>query len=366
MSISKNPLSFGLLKKSIVGGLRSAVNFSWDKGKENAEDHRAIPLCWAAATRSQSHLNLGDALSPVIVSALSNRPVRHVSFHSTEPRMSAIGTVGQSLVGGQVDVWGTGCSSFANPLAAPGAEKQPYIPPAGTTLRVHATRGPISWRLLTGTPPGPDAVFGDPGCLLPHFYNPTLTKTTELGVVVHLSELADRAFEAHPKPNLLRYLVAPQFQGKVRLINTITPIGADGLRAKLDEILSCKRIISTSLHGLIFAEAYKIPCLYIQARPGPTGLMTVPIHPDDGMNLRMSDFYAGLREEAVTLYNQPRHMETDWDAVITAIDQAWRPKAMNEGRLVSAFPYPAAPIVTSDIFAEPLIVGTPFQHVHKT
>ncbi|MBB2201132.1 polysaccharide pyruvyl transferase family protein [Gluconacetobacter tumulisoli] len=375
MSISKFPLSFDALRKNIAAGLENIAHLvaGADNGNQSTATAReiqavvssgAISLCWAAATPSQNYVNLGDALSPVIVAALSGLPVRHMASRSVEDRMSAIGTIGQSLVGGRIDVWGTGCSNFANPLAT-GTEKRPYTLPPDTILKVHATRGPISWRLLTGTEPGPEAVFGDPGWLLPRFYRPSLSKTAELGVILHLSELADRAFEVHPKPNLLRYAVPPQFEGKVRLINTITPISAEGLRANLDEILSCKRIVSTSLHGLVFAETYGIPCLYLQARRGPVGLTKVTIGEDDGMNLRMSDFYAGLGEEAVYLYNQPRLAETDWDAVIAAIDSTWQPKTLDENRLISAFPGRLAPIATSDIFAHSLVSNLPFQPIHE-
>ena len=321
-----------------------------------------VSLCWIAATQSQDYLNLGDALSPVIVAALTGRPVRHAALTSSHKRMSAIGTIGQALIDGEVDVWGTGCSCFANPLAMP-AQRRPYVVPGNTKLRVHATRGPIAWRLMTGANPDRSSVFGDPGWLMPRFYRPSLNKTAELGVILHLSELEDRALEVHPKSHLTRYQVPPHLQGKIRLINTVTPISAEGLRQKMDEILSCRRIISTSLHGLVFAETYGIPNMYWQERRGAPGVQRIMIGEDDGMNLRMSDFYAGLGQKIIAIYNQPRGQETDWDAVIAALDRAWYQKELDADRLVEALPLPLSPIVTDNIFAHPLITELPFQHV---
>lgn len=296
-----------------------------------------VPLCWIAATQSQDYLNLGDALSPVLVAALTGRSVRHAALKSSQKRVSAIGTIGQALIDGEVDVWGTGCSNFSNPLAIP-AQRRPYVIPSKTALRVHATRGPIAWRLMTGRNPDTNSVFGDPGWLMPRFYRPSLNKTAELGVILHLSELQDRALVVHPKPNLLRYQVPSHLRDQIRLINTVTPISAEGLRQKMDEILSCRRIISTSLHGLVFAETYGIPNMYWQERRGTPGVQRIVIGEDDGMNLRMSDFYAGLGEKIIAIYNQARGQETDWDAVIAAIDRAWYQKALDEDRLVESFP----------------------------
>lgn len=319
-----------------------------------------VPLCWAAATETQDYLNLGDALSAVMVAAVSGRGIRHTPMQARGRRLSAVGTIGHSLQGGEIHVWGTGCSNYANPLSR-GEEKRLYTVPPDTKLLVHATRGPISWKLLTGASPGQDAVYGDPVWLLPRFYSAPAKKTAELGVIIHLSELADRDYEAHPKPELLRYVVPASLQGQVRLINTITPVTAAGMRERMNDILSCKRIISTSLHGLVFAESYGIPCLYIQARRGQTGLARIPIGNDDKMNLRMSDLYAGLGQDAVDLYIQPKRSMTDWDDVISAIDRSWYPKSLDEERLLDAFPLPVRPLKTEDVFDLPLIKDLPFR-----
>jgi hypothetical protein len=324
---------------------------------------QSIPLCWAAAGRDQDYLNLGDALSPVMVAAVAGKPVRHAAARSAAPRMSAVGTIGHGLQNGQIWVWGTGSSAWRNPLAKDGG-REAYVTPPDTKLHVSATRGPISWRLLAGEEPAAHAVFGDPVWLLPRYFQPPPGKTAELGAILHLAELADRATDVHPKPELKRYVVPPALDGKVRLLNTVTDISAAALRRRLEDILACKRIVSTSLHGLVFAESYGIPCLYFTALPGRAGLRHIRLGPDDKLNLRMSDLYAGLGEKVIPVYNQPKGEATDWADVIAAIDRSWRPKQLDEARLLDAFPLPRAalPPAPGGLFEHPFVTSIPFQH----
>ena len=56
---------------------------------EQAAAEGAIALSWAAATPSRDHLNLGDALSPVMVALVAGRPVRHSPFRAATPRLAA-------------------------------------------------------------------------------------------------------------------------------------------------------------------------------------------------------------------------------------------------------------------------------------
>jgi hypothetical protein len=323
----------------------------------------SIPLCWAAASRDQDYLNLGDALSAVMVAAVAGRRVRHAASRSTAARMSAVGTIGHGLQGGEIWVWGTGSSNWRNPLARDG-EREEYVIPPDTTLHVRATRGPISWRLLAGAEPTGTSVFGDPVWLLPRYFERPPARTAELGAILHLAELADRATEAHPKPALARYRVPPAFADKVRLLNTVTDISASALRSRIEDILACKRLVSTSLHGLVFAESYGIPCLYFTALPGRAGLRHIRLGPNDKLNLRMSDLYSGLGLAVIPVYNQPKGEATDWADVIEAIDRSWKPKRLDETRLLEAFPLPrqALPAAEGGLFEHPFVTELPFRH----
>jgi len=90
------------------------------------------------------------------------------------------------------------------------------------------------------------------------------------------------------------------------------------MRARLDEILECERIVSTSLHGMVFAESYGIPCLYFSPR-APRGLHMMELDPDGTLDLRIVDLYRGLGRGHIPVYGQPRRERTDWAALMAAI-----------------------------------------------
>lgn len=320
----------------------------------------SIPLSWVTTTGKERYLNLGDALSAVIVGMMSGLPVHHVAAKSSATRLAAVGTIGHMFSGGDVSFWGTGTSPHLNPHQA-SELKVPYARPADTRMSVYATRGPFSRRILAPDATGP-AVYGDPLWLLPRFHTAPVEKRYELGVILHLSELADRDFDAHPKDDTRRHVIHEADRSSVRLINTVTPVSVDALRERLDDILSCKRIISTSLHGMVFAESYGIPCLYFSPRSSKSGPDKIDLTSEEGLDLRFVDLYRGLGLDTLDVWYQPRKQETDWNTVITAIDRIWAPKRFDDQPLIEAFPLPLGMLEkgqTGSAFDHPLIRALP-------
>ena len=115
-----------------------------------------------------------------------------------------------------------------------------------------------------------------------------------------------------PLPALRRYDLPAGLASEVRLITTVTPIGVGRLKAKVDEILACERIVSTSLHGLVIAEAYGIPCLYFAAARDKAGLAAFELDPQAPTNPRIADLYGGVGARRRQAYFQPRRTATDW------------------------------------------------------
>ncbi|MGK9236278.1 polysaccharide pyruvyl transferase family protein [Inquilinus limosus] len=326
-----------------------------------------VPLTWVAATREQDYVNLGDALSAVMVSLLSGLPVEHVAHESPRLRMAAVGTIGHSLKDGEVVVWGTGSSRWRNP-SAPAEERVAVAPLPGTRLHVTATRGPVSRRILGEENAVGPAVYGDPVWLLPQFYPGPRRKKWKLGVIIHLADLQDRSFEVRPKPEHIRYQVPEELAGDVKLIHTVTPISLAGMRARLDEILECERIVSTSLHGMVFAESYGIPCLYFSPR-APRGLRMAELDPDGTLDLRIVDLYRGLGRSSIPVYGQPRRERTDWPALMAAIDKAWQRPEFDTAPLMEAFPLdlnPLRPRRGETVFEHPVLQRLPLQHRPQT
>ncbi|MFB2552314.1 polysaccharide pyruvyl transferase family protein [Ensifer soli] len=327
-----------------------------------AREKGYVPLAWAGSTSTMDYLNFGDALSPVMVSLLSGLTVRRIPSKSKTLRMACVGTIGHGFADGEVWFWGTGCSPYSNP-SAPAAERVPFTVPPGSDFRVTATRGPLSEELLTGRPSAGTGVYGDPVWLLPRFYAPKVEKTWKLGVILHLSELADRGYVARVRDGLLRYVIPEEFADSVHLITTVTPIGTTPLKDKVDEILACERIVSTSLHGMVMAECYGIPCLHFPTKQG--GLMDHGLEVSDGLDLRVIDLYRGLGKSRIPVFAQPHGAATDWQAVMDAVDRAWTPVALDGDRLIEAFPldrHPLSARAGATVWDDPVLQGLQLQH----
>lgn len=329
-----------------------------------ARAHGHIPLSWAGSTSTMDYLNIGDALSPVMVSLLSGMDVQRIPSKSQSLRMGCVGTIGHGFAGGEVWFWGAGASPYENPSAS-ADERKAFTVPDGSNFVVTATRGPLSEALLTGKAHSTVGVYGDPVWLLPRFYAPAIPKRWKLGVIVHLSELADRDPEAHVKEELTRYRIPESLRNDVHIINTVSAISLDAIKDKIDEILACERIISTSLHGIVFAESYGIPCLHFPRNASRSGLDTRDLDANPDLDLRFVDLYRGLKLKTLPVYNQMPERETDWDRLILEIDRVWEPKTLDEDALIAAFPLDVAPLEApagGTIWDHPTLKGLVLQH----
>lgn len=103
-----------------------------------------------------------------------------------------------------------------------------------------AVRGPLTRSRILDKGGKCPQVYGDPALLTPLFYNPKVKKTHEIGLVLRWSD-----------KDWLQETVGDG----VKLID----LGTSDVESVLDDMLACKRIITSSLHGLVIADAYGIP-----------------------------------------------------------------------------------------------------------
>lgn len=179
-----------------------------------------LPLVWWNQTS-----NFGDLLSPWLANKISGKEV--VYADRTKPHYLAIGSI-MDKANDQSIVWGSG--SF-------GTESRWDMPKKATYL---ATRGPLTRNKIDTAKLKCPRIYGDPALLVPRFYPRKKPPTYELGLIVRWSE-----------PSLREGV-------KVDGVKLIDFARGD-IENVLDDILSCKRIFSSSLHGLILADAYGIP-----------------------------------------------------------------------------------------------------------
>ncbi|WP_308755783.1 polysaccharide pyruvyl transferase family protein [uncultured Bacteroides sp.] len=203
--------------------------------------------------------NLGDSLSPFIVSGLSGKDVSHFDSNidlsltnlftrlvyamkrfsfleichtlgSYHRHIMAIGSI-LEYANRNTSVWGTGFISLNGECRA---------------KNVYAVRGKYTAKRLEEL--GFDTsniVYGDPALLLPLLVSPSKEKKHIIGIIPH-------------------WLETDKFISKYGEWLHVIDIRTDDVKAFVEDLTSCKYILSSSLHGIIIAHAYGIPALLIQ------------------------------------------------------------------------------------------------------
>lgn len=313
------------------------------------DDVSTIPLVWVASTDQHPDCNLGDALSAVLVAVLSGKPVRRAAFDRPEERLAAVGTIGQNFRSGVIHFWGTGLDAARHPVHGANA---PYGLAPDTQIHAHAVRGPFTGAALAAAGVVDPKIYGDPVLLLPKIIPNEAGKTRELGVILHISELDEPTSKGRVKSVFERYAIPPGLRDDVILINTYTPPMFTALKAKVREIQSCRRILSTSLHGALLAEIYGVPCAWFATYKG--GLVDLPTaDPAARIDHRFRDFYAGVGVAGVRAFAQDRGAPTDWRAAMDAIDRSWKPLSYDGRALFDAFPLAKAVAYDDELWPAP-------------
>lgn len=277
--------------------------------------------------------NFGDSLGPLLIAAFSDREIIRPHRLFWGHRLITIGTTAHLVRRCIADLWGTGVGGSNNPFSMQRHFQARWL----TRLIPHAVRGPFSAALLSAAGHGRPLATGDPAWLLPKLWpRPQRTPRYELGVIIHLSETAERHPDAPPHPEHRRYEVSPALAHTVRVINTVHALNASAMRAKLNEMLDCRRILSTGLHGLVLAEAYGIPCAAFDIHAGESG--RVGLTTETPLDHRVRDFYAGIGQREALVLRQERHQPTEWEAAMRFLDREWSRVTFDATPLLESFP----------------------------
>jgi hypothetical protein len=310
------------LKQSQAGGAESRPMASGSEtpaGSGTLWDG-PITLSWVRASTEIPFANLGDALSALIVGAISGEVVQHADFNTVQERMAAIGTIIQDQRGGPVHLWGSGIDATVN---TENPELGYYTVPPDTIIKAHAVRGPRTAAALRRAGVKCPPIYGDPAWYLPKIlpYDAfNVEPTTELGVICHISELSTGDPAAGTMAELVRYNIDPSVADRVKIINTYIEPKLDALVAKIAEILSCRRILSSSFHGLVLPLAYGIPSLYF-GFPGD-GFTVIDALDPERIDHRFGDFLAGVGLSRVPAICSNRDQPTvDWHVMMQTIDR---------------------------------------------
>ncbi len=201
-----------------------------------------IRLYWhrGAGRADAGKRNFGDYLSPLIVEAVSGKPVRYASLKEAD--MMAIGTIlanehkaKRFCFKRRIHIWGAGCGQPEERFSA-----RHYY---------HAVRGRETLHRIIGHPEVP--ALGDPGLLAGMLVERPIRKRYRIGFVPHYVDhehSAARAFAA------------------VKGVHSINVF--DDPREVLRQIAACEFVVSSSLHGLVVSDAYGVPNARVRLSQG--------------------------------------------------------------------------------------------------
>ena len=174
--------------------------------------------------------NFGDQISKAVVSGLAGCEAIYASPGSKK-KFIAVGSVLGAAKAGDT-VWGAGLMR---------EEHADFVPP-GSSVDIRAVRGPETRRALMSKGVECPEIYGDPAMLLPLVFQPRRKVKYALGVVPHLSHYEE---------------VQRLFAGQdVLMISPRMP-----WMSVVERLCACEQIVSSSLHGVILAEAYGVPAL---------------------------------------------------------------------------------------------------------
>ena len=183
---------------------------------------------------SKTEHNFGDILNPILVSHLTDFNIINTNSRYTYyPHLLAIGSILDRATS-LSSVWGSGYISKDSCFIS-------------KPKKIYAVRGPLTRQKLINQGVECPEVYGDPALLMSRFYPSHKQKRFKLGILPHYSD----------KLNTFLPMIKDD-QVKVIDIQNPNPLKV------IDEICSCECLASSSLHGLIIADSYQIPSVWLK------------------------------------------------------------------------------------------------------
>lgn len=179
------------------------------------------------------NFNFGDWITPYLVKKITGEEAKFIDPHQT--KSSVIISTGSIMrvCGSNTIVWGSGIRDIDQNING------------GKLIR--SVRGPLTRNRLLSIGCECPPIYGDPCLLLPKFYNPVnIQKIYALGIIPHISQYKK---------------VKSMYSEKNTCVIDLTN---NDVEYTIDLVLKCKRIVSSSLHGIIVAHAYGLPVRWIK------------------------------------------------------------------------------------------------------
>lgn len=245
--------------------------------------------------------NFGDDINFPLLEALTGKKV--VALSQTGlirlPHLMCIGSIVDYCINSAAYIWGSG-TTF-------GDSKLPVKP-----RKVLAVRGPLTRESLLRNGIVCPPVYGDPALLLPLAYSPHVEKKYKLGIIPH--------FEDYDLPHVAA------FRNNNSDVHFIKMRNYESWQKVIEEICSCECIASSSLHGLIVADAYGIP----NTRVVFSDLIW-------GGDFKFKDYYSGVHREYFPPVSCRERIDLN---IIEKAIKKYNPITFKPEELLQVFPYP--------------------------
>lgn len=230
--------------------------------------------------------NFGDAINPVLYKRITGRERTYADLDAS-PKILSCGSVAHNALPYDI-VWGTGCISRDTPMKC------------SVTTQVLAARGPLTAELFYKKTGVFCEIYGDPGLLISRYFEPS-DRTKEYGII----------------PN---YVDRDLVSNDPHYIDIMS-----GIENVIKSVTSCNFIISSALHGIICAEAFGIPAVWVELSDNVAG-----------QGFKFADYYIGTgRLPQVGLNWRKKHSMKDVYAVV----KGWEPPRFNAELLLSVCPF---------------------------
>lgn len=204
---------------------RNSFSIGWKKAKRNR-----INLEWWDKKE-----NIGDSLALVIYQWMLDR--NDIKKDAKVTKIIHVMTIG-SLIGMvpfDAVIWGTGIHRISSIYKLVKYKRM-------VKYDIRAVRGPLTKNVLEYAGYNcSNCNYGDPAILMPLIYTPSVKKKYDYSVIHHIDKIN---IESNNNYHMI----------DVRTTN---------YKYFVEEICSSKLIISSSLHGIILAESYGVPAIFI-------------------------------------------------------------------------------------------------------
>lgn len=246
--------------------------------------------------------NWGDDLNKYLFEYVTkkkviNMPVDRLSFEIDEA-YSLIGSILSFYGLDNKIIYGTG---LMNPESSV----------VGKPRKIISVRGPKTREYLIGRGYDCPESYGDPALMLPLFYSPQFRKLGQGCIITNMGTSIEEMYG-------LKTFCA---QYNLKLISLTN---YNNWTDVIDSIVSSDFVISESLHGLIVAETYGIPNVWVELKNHP-----------DYWNFKFYDYYESIqkKEKIIKLQNQ-----SSLDEVFFKI-QMWNKGKIDYQNLLNLFPF---------------------------